>query len=233
MGNVYIAISPSNKKYVGVTSQNTNERWKEHTQRAREGRPGAIYNAIRKYGIDSFMIFTLFESDDWDLLLKKESEFIIENNSKYPNGYNLTDGGEGNYGMVVSEESRKRMSEGQKKRFQNPEQRNWLIKNGNKAREIRAKKWEYIREIKKKQKEIYHKSEEYKKMHSDRTKEGMAKVKDIVIQCAKKRAANPEWRKKISEIKKGCKYSKPRTEESKKKMSESMKAVWEKRKNQN
>lgn len=226
MGSVYIAISPSNKKYVGVTSQNTNERWKEHTQRARENRVGALYNAIRKYGVESFMKFTLFESDDWGILCEKEKELIIENNTMYPNGYNLTSGGEGAPGMVVSEDARKRMSEGQKKRFQNPEQRALLNECGKKARSSNSEKFAKIRAQKRKDKDIYLSSPEFKKFHSDKTKEGMLKVKERLVECAKQRAANPDWRKKISESKKGQGLGSKRSEEQKKKQSEARKRWW-------
>jgi len=231
MGNVYIAISPSNKKYIGATSQNTKERWKEHCQRAREGRPGAIYNAIRKYGAESFIVLSLFDSDNWEEIISKEVELIAENNTLYPNGYNLTIGGEGTPGTTITEEARQRMSAGQKKRYENPEQRKLLMEYGVKARQKISNKFAAIRAIKKEKQEKYLKSDEFKKLHSDRTKEGMLAVKDKVIECAKKRAADPMWRKKISAAKMGQGLGSKRTDETKAKQAAARKEWWAKRKN--
>jgi len=50
--------------------------------------------ALRKYGEDSFTC-ELIHTCHIDELDIQEKQFIIEYNSKYPNGYNLTDGGKG------------------------------------------------------------------------------------------------------------------------------------------
>lgn len=68
---------------------------------------------------------------------------IIEYNSLFPNGYNLTSGGDGTPGRIITDEQRKRMSEGQKKRFKDISQLQKLKESGlkgNKAQSEKAKK---------------------------------------------------------------------------------------------
>lgn len=49
------------------------------------------------------------ETDNWELLCLAEQEAIDKYKSKAPNGYNLTHGGEGVLGLIVSEETREKM----------------------------------------------------------------------------------------------------------------------------
>lgn len=80
----------NNKKYVGITSMETKQRWSNGS-----GYKGQIfYNAIQKYGWDNFEHeiivegLTESEADYWERL------YIKGLNSKSPNGYNITDGGD-------------------------------------------------------------------------------------------------------------------------------------------
>ncbi|NCZ75939.1 MAG: DUF933 domain-containing protein, partial [Betaproteobacteria bacterium] len=61
-------------------------------------------------------------------LREKEKMNIQKYNSHYihGNGYNMTYGGEGNHGYIFTEEDKKKMSEGQRKRFENPEEKEKL-----------------------------------------------------------------------------------------------------------
>jgi hypothetical protein len=73
-----------------------------------------LHNAIRKYGKEAFVVSSIFVSDDKEKTLKEmESKFIVEYNTHYikGNGYNMTDGGEGVMGLIVTTEIRKRMSD--------------------------------------------------------------------------------------------------------------------------
>lgn len=89
------------KKYVGLTTRTTQERFSEHRRNAvnKENKP--LYNAMNKYGIEKFSFNVLEEincsskEELLELLNKKEKEYIKQfdsNNSNY--GYNLTDGGD-------------------------------------------------------------------------------------------------------------------------------------------
>lgn len=104
----------NNKKYVGITSRKTNERW---------GINGNNYikdntyfgNAIKKYGWDSFEHEIVYNACLTEQEAKELEQYYIKSlNTKRPNGYNLTDGGDGINGHEFSEESRIKMSKAQR-----------------------------------------------------------------------------------------------------------------------
>ena len=63
-GVIYYAISPSNKKYYGY-STNFNIRKNGHIKCAKNGDISAFYNAMRKYGSENF---------SWNIKEKYEKE---------------------------------------------------------------------------------------------------------------------------------------------------------------
>lgn len=67
-----------------------------------------LNNAIRKYGVDDFVV-ELIEYCEIDKSDERESYYIKELNSLYPNGYNLKNGGNV---FTHSDESKKRLSNG-------------------------------------------------------------------------------------------------------------------------
>ena len=77
---------------------------------------GAYINRARnKYGVENFKTDILVECDNQEELSKWEQYYIEKLNTKFPNGYNLTDGGEyGIKGFKHSEESKRKMSESKK-----------------------------------------------------------------------------------------------------------------------
>ncbi len=77
---------------------------------------GVIDRARTKYGFDNFKVEILRECETQDELSKWEMYYIKELNTKIPNGYNLTDGGEGLNGYQHTEETRKKLSESLKGR---------------------------------------------------------------------------------------------------------------------
>ena len=95
----------NNKSYIGWTSKTVDFRWGEHKKDALKFRDNRkFYNAIRKYGTNSWNVTTLCEVENKEEALKKEIEFIVFYDS-YNNGYNSTLGGDGNNGIIMSEES--------------------------------------------------------------------------------------------------------------------------------
>lgn len=123
---VYIHIVPKyitgydwDKYYVGITSRNVNDRW-------RNGK-GYIYNdhfyrAIKKYGWDNMVHEVIAENLTKEEVCDFEKRLIKELKANdYNYGYNISAGGEGctglsgeknpNYGRKWSNEQRKRMSE--------------------------------------------------------------------------------------------------------------------------
>lgn len=227
MGCLYKLTSPSGKSYIGITNKTFEKRWLKHIEQAKQNREGALYNAIRKYGHENFTKEILKESEIWTDLCKLEQEKIKEMNTMYPNGYNLTIGGEGVQGRFVSEESRIRMSLAQKKRFQNPEQRQKMSEYAKIAGQKISLKYQKIREEKAIEKIKYRASIEYKEKRSNAIKLAMSnpETKKKMSLAAKKRASDPEWKRKISESKVG-KKTRPCSEERKRKISEARKREW-------
>lgn len=81
------------KIYVGQ-SQDPARRWKEHKWDAfnpNNNENSAIHKAFVKYGIESFEFTIIGWFEDYN---EKEKYYIKELNTLYPNGYNLTEGGE-------------------------------------------------------------------------------------------------------------------------------------------
>ena len=127
-GSINKISFPNGKHYIGLTTS-LEQRTKEHKQSAKSGSSKYLYNSIRKYNmVDNLELIEIDTADTKDELCEKEIQYIQEYNSYYMNGngYNMTYGGEGVNGYVPTEEVKQRVSEGQKKRFDNPEARQQL-----------------------------------------------------------------------------------------------------------
>ena len=107
IGEIYKMTNTTNGKvYIGQTRShrlNHNKyrpfgylgRFKDHIHEAfssKQKQSKCLNSAIRKYGPDSFTC-ELIHTCEASELNEQEEQFIIEYNSKYPNGYNLTNGG--------------------------------------------------------------------------------------------------------------------------------------------
>jgi group I intron endonuclease len=98
------------KAYIGQTMMSLSRRWKEHVCRANGGSDFFFHRAIRKYGVQSFIIELLTRCGTKGEMNRKEQEAIRSANTKTPHGYNLTDGGDGMGGFKHSEESKAKTS---------------------------------------------------------------------------------------------------------------------------
>lgn len=98
----------SNKKYVGK-SKDIKTRKRVHFQKLNSNihYNTHLQHSYNKYGKDCF-IFYVLELVDYKLLEEKEQYYIEKLNTKSPNGYNLTDGGDGGLGMT--DESKHKIS---------------------------------------------------------------------------------------------------------------------------
>jgi hypothetical protein len=131
---IYKAHNKVNGKiYVGQTKKNVEQRILEHLKYTKNT---YFSNALRKYGLQSFEISVIDVSENVEILNEKEKYWIKFFNCRAPNGYNLTDGGEGvinpsditreklseagrgrpspNKGKCFSEEWKKKISESHK-----------------------------------------------------------------------------------------------------------------------
>lgn len=106
---IYKAINKNNGKiYIGQTIFSLKKRIAGHLQ---EKRKSCLFPAaLRKYNIQSFDISVIDQASSKEVLDAKEKYWIATHNCKIPNGYNLTDGGEGHNGYECSNETRARLS---------------------------------------------------------------------------------------------------------------------------
>lgn len=93
---LYISTNTKNgKRYVGMTSGLLSKRIKDHKYMAGNGSNTAFHCAIRKYGIDSFVFEHIASSMTRPAMESAEKSLIVQENTRTPNGYNLTSGGDG------------------------------------------------------------------------------------------------------------------------------------------
>lgn len=105
---VYMHITPSNKRYVGITKQNPKDRWKSGKGYMHNK---YFWNAIQKYGWDNIQHIILFNQLSKEDAKRIEIDLIKKYNlTDRNNGYNITKGGDGLNGMIVSDETRMKMS---------------------------------------------------------------------------------------------------------------------------
>ena len=93
MWSIYRLTSPSGKCYVGQTKMAVSARWQKHRRRAEtETRNHPLYNALRKYGSQSFTVETIDTAETKGEAYRKERYHIAQ----IPEGlsYNLSPGGE-------------------------------------------------------------------------------------------------------------------------------------------
>lgn len=87
----------NNKVYIGKTGRNIDVRWREHCSKASQGINTYLYNAIRKYGEDNFIIEEIDKTENSNEINLLEQKWITFYDSSNKNkGYNLTKGGDGN-----------------------------------------------------------------------------------------------------------------------------------------
>ena len=115
----------SGRRYIGLTSQTMEKRWKNHIYAAKSSKDGRWHfpNAIRKYGKDAFTHKILEICDTLESAGIAEVKWIKFYDSRNPDrGFNLTKGGE--YAPSVSRIQR---SEIVRKLWQNSEYREKVI----------------------------------------------------------------------------------------------------------
>ena len=106
---VYMHISPSNKRYVGITSTTVEQRWRNGKgYKSNE----YFYRAIEKYNWNNFSHIIIAKGLTEDEAKWLEMELIkVWDSSNRDKGYNITLGGEGANGCIRTEETKKKISE--------------------------------------------------------------------------------------------------------------------------
>ncbi len=110
----YIALNiNTQKQYVGITRQPLLKRWKNHCDKARTNPTSLFHHSIAKHGPDNFILWTLCEGASREEIGHIEQQAIAEHSTYYATGkgYNLTLGGEGASGRILSAEARQRISQ--------------------------------------------------------------------------------------------------------------------------
>lgn len=94
------------KAYIGLTTKSVCSRWKAHISNAFvKNVQYYLYKAMRKNGLDSFKIETLYEAIDLRELVAVEKGLIAQYGTLYSsNGYNQSSGGESRSGIKLSPE---------------------------------------------------------------------------------------------------------------------------------
>lgn len=103
----------NNKIYIGQTTQTLKERMRAHLKDYKRNLP--IDVDLYKYGIENFKVEVIDNATNKEELDQKEIYYIKLYNSKYPNGYNLSDGGSTTKGYHHRQESKDKMREVKRK----------------------------------------------------------------------------------------------------------------------
>ena len=119
-GFIYKISFPNGKHYIGLTTTSLETRKQQHKSCAKNDTK-CVYNALRKYDmVDNFELVEIDTAYTIGELCEKEIEYIQIYNSHYIDGYgyNMTYGGEGVNGYVFTKEDKLKMSEAQKKFYE-------------------------------------------------------------------------------------------------------------------
>ena len=106
---VYIHIAPNGKRYIGMTGQDVEQRWR-HGLGYKRNQP--FYNAIQKYGWDNIKHEIIAFNLSYEEAALLEKELIQKYKTREKNyGYNVCVGGEDGWvGVHHTEEAKRKMS---------------------------------------------------------------------------------------------------------------------------
>lgn len=142
-GCVYCLEFPNGKKYVGITTMLIPQyRLRYHSKRV----GSLLGRAICKCGIDQVRFLILEQDLFWKELCILERYYIRKYKTRSPNGYNLTDGGEGIIGYQHTLKARRAISNCLLARWKNKEYQAFMKKEllkgctSKKARKLASEK---------------------------------------------------------------------------------------------
>lgn len=103
-GYIYKIVSPTGRIYIGKT-YNINTRLGRYRTCGRLNQPN-LFRSLKKYGYENHTIEILLELRCTDSLLNYLESFYINTYNSYKKGMNMTKGGDGSAGRVVSEKTK-------------------------------------------------------------------------------------------------------------------------------
>lgn len=116
--SIYKITGPSGRAYVGLTRNSVAARWRTHLRAAASGSELALHRAIRKHGSENFRIDVLTECESEREAKTCERALISAHATFHTTGtgYNLTNGGDGNWGWRPSAETKRKIGAKSKER---------------------------------------------------------------------------------------------------------------------
>ena len=164
---VYRHTSPSSKVYIGITYQKPERRWSNGNGYKDSPK---FYNAIQKYGWNNFKHEILYSGLN-EISAKMIEEDLIYYYKSLNISYNISAGGDGSRGVIMSEETRLKMSNAKKGKHLSEETKEKLSKSrigkssGTRSEETRKKMSEAAKNRKPVSEETKKKISEAKKGH--------------------------------------------------------------------
>jgi len=150
--------------YIGQTTKSLKDRKKEHMIKANHT-DFYFHRALKKYDKNRFEWEIIKKCKNYKELIHLEQLFIKQFNTKVPNGYNMTDGGEGTLNRIIRDETRFKLKIANLGKYPSEETRKKLINshkgksNPNKGKKL-SKEW---RENLSKSHKGYKQTEEHKR----------------------------------------------------------------------
>lgn len=242
---VYMHIFPNGKRYIGITNQTPERRWRNNGDGYKYAQK-LIWYAIRKYGWENVKHEILYQNLSKEEACQKEIELIAEyNTTNREHGYNYHIGGElGPSGKKASEETRKKISESLKGN-QYRKGKHFTEEQLIKLREVRAKQ-DYSHLKGRKMPEAFRERQRQKwlgknnpNFNNGLSEEAKAKRKASLkgrVGPNKGKHLSEETKAKMSAIRKGrtpWNKGKPWSEETKKRISEAKKQKFQERRENN
>lgn len=117
----------TNMCYVGKTIKSLKDRKNGHRQCCKKPDPDYFHKALNHYGWDNFKWEIIYQCNDIYILNIMETfKIMVENSHVSENGYNLTWGGEGSYGRVLSDETKHKIGKANKNKVWTEEEKERL-----------------------------------------------------------------------------------------------------------
>lgn len=203
-GSVYhIHCSKTGLSYVGVTQKTVEHRWQCHWKRALRGGSGRLWKAIRRHGVNAFLVTTLESGiTSRQELHLAERKWISKLRTLHPSGYNIMSGGSGpDYGPAFkaiclrSKQSpafRAAISKIRRLAWKNPAYAKRVIASQIAARRLRWENPEYRRKI-----SAAMAAAQIKRYRNPKAKKKAAMV---LAETQKRMRRNPLFRRKMSKV---------------------------------